>query len=320
MIDCSIVIVNYNTNQYILNLMSSLEMFTKDCSYEVIVVDNNSPRDNPKDLLNDYPNIRLVRNNENLGFGIANNIGISHAEGRYVLLINSDTYLIEPTIDKCIEFMDSQFAHDNNLVLMGCKLLNEDGSHQSSTFVHFNLLEWIVSSNPITSRIRNKIWGIKKPVMESQLVAGVSGAFMFFRGEPLKKIKHFDPDIFMYSEETELCRSRVSKIGNIYYWTGTKIVHYGKGSSKNIDLSFLEWVSYSLMWYKRGYLHYFLYLIWSALNMVLIMAIIPIVSQQSKKQLSIQVKAYFRSIKYLFFEIPKYSNKWGARPSPLKVI
>ena len=125
--DISIIIVSYNNFQLLENCIRSIEYFTKKNSYEVIVVDNNSNEGDVSKLLTSHQNTILIQNSSNLGFGAANNQGIQIAKGKYCLFLNNDTEFLEDSIYKVIEF----YEKNNKRVLLGCKLLNSDKTHQN---------------------------------------------------------------------------------------------------------------------------------------------------------------------------------------------
>ncbi len=316
--DLSIIIINYNTNQYTLQCIRSIYEQTKNIEFEIIVIDNNSQKESANQILKEYPSIKLIKNSENIGFGRANNQGIAMAKGRYILLLNSDTIILENALEKCIRFMDSDFARDNNIGLVGCRLLNEDLSQQNSVFAKGSLLSYFFHSNPFINKfIRpNKNLSLNK----SQFVSGVSGAFMLFRKEVFKVVKPFDPDIFMYSEETELCRNRVSKHFNIYYWREAKVIHLGGKSSKGNSSYYQNVLSFSLYWYKKGFLLYLFYITIFSFNWLSHLILYPLVSVFNKKSINLYKRfiiSYLKVCPYLFIEIPRYSKNWGSRPSPL---
>lgn len=314
----SIVLINYNTNELTSNAIDSIKAQTR-VDYEIIVIDNCSPKEDPGVLLIKHPDIQLIRSDENMGFGKANNLGISKAKGDYVLLLNTDTIIVEGALDKCVAFMESEVAISQDIGLMGCKLLNEDGSYQHSTFEAFNLWTWMISSNAILNRLTQRQSAI---VAREGRVAGVSGAFMLFRRSTLDvlKGKWFDPDIFMYSEETELCRSRVANICQIFYWPHAEVIHLVGGSTPSDVMSLQMSVSFALTWYKRGSLYYCIYLLWSLVNMLSDCLILPVVKRNNRKVVRQRLKNYFAGLGYLFWEIPKYPRKWGGRPTSLNVL
>lgn len=126
MVDLSIIIVNYNVKEFLLNLLDSIRKASKEISTEVIVVDNASD-DGSSEILNEkYPDINLIVNNENVGFGKANNQALEIAKGKYILLLNPDTIVREDTFIKMIEFFQSH----PEVGIAGCKVLNPDGTLQ----------------------------------------------------------------------------------------------------------------------------------------------------------------------------------------------
>ncbi|MDC5348150.1 glycosyltransferase, partial [Acinetobacter baumannii] len=103
--DVSIIIVNYNTYNLVLQCIESVIKNTKKISYEIIVVDNNSPNREIEKLNEIYPNVKLVLNTKNSGFGIANNIGNKYANGKFLFLLNSDTIVLDNSIYTLYKFM-----------------------------------------------------------------------------------------------------------------------------------------------------------------------------------------------------------------------
>src|SRR5258708_2970093 len=102
MFDLSIVIVNYNTAQLTKDCITSIKKFTKNIKYEIILIDNASSEGIQVEGL------KIIKNKENVGFGGANNQGIKLAKGRYILFLNSDTLLIENSLEKLVEWMDEK--------------------------------------------------------------------------------------------------------------------------------------------------------------------------------------------------------------------
>src|SRR3989338_8103823 len=126
--DLSVIIVNWNTKKLLEDCLRSIFKFTKDVSFEVIVVDNGSSDGSQAIVEKKFPQVKLIPNKDNLGFARANNQGIKIAKGKYVLLLNSDTYLIENSFKKLIKKAQSL----PNLGVLAPQLLNEDRSIQQS--------------------------------------------------------------------------------------------------------------------------------------------------------------------------------------------
>lgn len=316
-IELSIIIINYNTSELTINCIDSIIRETKDVTYEVIVVDNNSEED-PLEIKDRFPSIVLLRNKKNVGFGTANNIGMRTAHGRYILLLNSDTLIKDEAIDKCCRFFETQWCLENNINLLGCQLVDERGNLQHSYFNrHDNLIEFLFKSNPIGAGIIRR-FKMKKRLDAPTVVTGVSGAFMLFKKVALDQIKWFDPDIFLYSEETELCRERFSKKFNAAYYPDTYIVHFS-GKSAPSKLSYIQsLLSYSLIWYKRGWGMYIFYLVVLIINNAFSLLIFPVVSSESKVYLRRFISSTWKISRYLIIDIPKYKSGWGSRLEPLK--
>src|SRR3989339_833425 len=126
MIDLSIIIINYNVKEFLLNLLDSLRKAVKNVSTEIIIVDNASDDGSVEILREKFSNIKLIANKKNVGFGSANNQALQVAKGKYFLLINPDTIVREDTLVKMLEFSDKT----PQVGIAGCKVLNPDGSLQ----------------------------------------------------------------------------------------------------------------------------------------------------------------------------------------------
>src|SRR5450631_882710 len=131
--DLSIIIVNWNSADFLLDCVTSIRKHTQNITYETIVVDNASAKEDVDKLSQYLPDIHLIASPENLGFAGANNLGFKHATGEYVVFLNPDTKLVGPAINTMVERMKS--LPDAGIV--GCKLLNTDLSVQLSSIQKF---------------------------------------------------------------------------------------------------------------------------------------------------------------------------------------
>jgi len=240
----SIIIVSYNTENLLKDCLKSifkndkrLDFTGKDINpkdeekipAEIIVVDNGSTdgsRKYLKKLQNE--NCKIIFNRKNLGFGQANNQGMKMARGEYILLLNSDTIIPEAAISQTLIWLSSRPEYD----LVGCKLLNKDKSLQLSAgrfpflrkvfltlfFDHFNQDKAVMYS---PNKISEVDW--------------VMGAFMLLRKEVFRKTSGFDPEIFMYMEEVEWCYRQKKAGFRTGFYPNAKIIHIGRGSSKDND-------------------------------------------------------------------------------------
>lgn len=231
-IKCSIIFVNYNTEQLILDAISSILKFTT-ITYEIIVVDNNSQKGNIE-LLENNKDINLIKLSQNLGFGRANNKGIEVAKGDYILFINPDTILMNNAIDILCHYLDKT----SNVGACGGNLYDINYNPTISFHRLFpsitNELNNILLYIPERIKFgKNRIFNYTNKPLN---VAYITGADLLVRRSILNEIGPFDKRFFMYYEETELCY-RIHKNGyNIVSIPNAKIQHLEGKSSNNIKL------------------------------------------------------------------------------------
>lgn len=236
--DLSIIIVNYNVKEFLQNLLHSIEKASQHLTKEIIIVDNASDDGSVEFIQEKFPQVRLIINNKNLGFGKANNIGLKEAKGNFILLINPDTLVAEDTFDKMINF----FKNQPQVGLAGCKILNPDGTLQLACRRSF--------PGPWTSF--TKVTGLSALFPKSKIFAkynltyldenqtyevdAISGSFMMMRKEVYEMIGGFDEQFFMYGEDLDFCY-RVQKSGyKVFYVHSTQIIHYKGESTKRSSL------------------------------------------------------------------------------------
>lgn len=197
--DVSIIIVNYNTCKVTQDCIDSIFEYTKNINFEVILVDNNS-KDQSKSIFSKDQRITYLYQDNNWGFGKANNIGLEHSKGKYIFLLNSDTLLRSNAIKEFFDFMENS---SNKIACTGTILkdINENIIHSYGNFpsiwtglCHFTLLGSIVKYLP-TSIYPRKI---------NKIVDYITGADLFIRKNVALRYGLFDSDFFMYYEETEL--------------------------------------------------------------------------------------------------------------------
>jgi GT2 family glycosyltransferase len=227
----SIIIVNYNTRDLTLQCLNSIYEKTEDLFFEIIVVDNNSTDDSVESIEKKYPEVLLIKSPENLGFGRANNLGMEHAKGEYIFLLNSDTLLINNAIKLLYDYAE---GHDKR-AFYGCWLEDQFGNYiNSGNSIHtINSLLW----NLFKSYIPWRHEGDRKVFYSDKLcykIGYVSGADMFFHHTVYEETKGFDPHFFMYSEEVEWQR-RASKHGIYSYLLNTPRIYHLCGGSQKIE-------------------------------------------------------------------------------------
>ncbi|WP_268054898.1 glycosyltransferase family 2 protein [Chryseobacterium sp. SL1] len=233
---CSIIIINYNTKQLTTDCIHSVKKYTEGISHEIILVDNAST-DGSKEYFENFEGIKYIYSDTNLGFGRANNLGVQHAEGEFLLFLNSDTLLIEDSITKLHSFFVS---HEDqlNIGVLGCPLIDKDHNINGygNTFPTcikeknkvWKQIPFISSFIPLQEE---KVYDFSKTYFEIDYVIG---ADMFMRKSLFDKLHGFFHEFFMYYEETDL-QKRISNLGyKQYIYTKTNIIHLEEASSKTI--------------------------------------------------------------------------------------
>ena len=224
--DVSIIIVNYNTKALTQGCINSIFEKTEDVSIEVILVDNDST-DGSVELFSADSRIIFLPLNENVGFGKANNAGLKRASGKYIFFLNSDTYLLNNAINEFFVFAEKH--QKNNIGGIGCRLLKSDMSycHSYAEFPSFWVELWKPIVLPI-SRVFGKTYQyLDKPEHNEHVfqVGYVTGADLFVSREVIDRFGAFDPDFFMYYEESEM-QHRWTKSGyGSMIVSAPKIVH-----------------------------------------------------------------------------------------------
>ena len=231
--DISIIIVNYNTKELTADCISSVLKYAQKISYEIIVVDNNSSDGSQNFLSAKFPQITIIKNNTNVGFGKANNQALQIAQGEFLLLLNSDTCLTEEGINDIYQFA----KNTQDAAIVGGKIYFGDNSLQYSCRRYANLFsEILMHSACIVKNLdpfsyRNKMMDFDHKSIRK--VDWVSGAYMLIRRNVLQDTFIFDPKIFMYHEDKDFCRRIRQQGGNVYYFPGSLIYHYHGQSGKN---------------------------------------------------------------------------------------
>lgn len=230
--DISIVIVNWNTRDILRDCLRSVYEETQDVEYEIIVVDNDSSDGSSVMVKAEFPQVILIENSENCGFAVANNQGIAIAKGRYILLLNSDTIVLDGAITKTVEFADEHPSAG----VVSCQVLNEDKTVQPNCSMFPSITNWflmvsflykVLPGNKFFGRANYGGWEYDS----EREVEVVSGCFMLVRVEAVEKVGWMDERFFMYSEEVDWCW-RFKESGWKVLFTGcAQIVHYGNVSA-----------------------------------------------------------------------------------------
>ena len=240
--DLSVIIVSYNVRAFLEKCLVSVYKALGDIESEVLVVDNSSIDDTVAMVGNQFPDVRLIANDKNVGFSKANNIALREAKGRYVLLLNPDTVVSEDTFRKCIAFMDE----NEDAGVVGVKMYDGTGTYlpeskrglpspMASFFKLTGLNSWFPKSNFINHYY---LGGLDRD--EINEVDVLTGAFMFMSKRALDKVGLLDETFFMYGEDIDLSY-RFQKAGyKNYYLPTTSIIHYKGESTRRSSMVYVR--------------------------------------------------------------------------------
>jgi len=257
MIDLSIVIVNYNTVDFLKNCVESVIKNTKNISYEIIVVDNASHDGSAGMVKRDFPGVKLIANKQNVGFSRANNQGIKISkESRYILFLNSDTIVHKDVLEEMIKFMDLH----KDAGAATCKLVMPNGQIDDAThrgfptpwnaFCHFSGLSKLAPGSPLFTGY-NLGW---MDLNKTHEIDALAGAFMLVRRPAGEEAKWWDEDYFFYGEDLDFCFMLKQKGWKIYYVPHFFIKHFKgvsggiKSVSKNITTATKETKKRATKW------------------------------------------------------------------------
>jgi GT2 family glycosyltransferase len=232
--DLSIIIVSWNTKALLRKCLQSVYDETKKYTFEIVVVDNDSPDDSAGMVRDEFPGVRLIANKTNNGFAPANNQGLEIAEGRNILFLNPDTVVLKGAIDKMMDYLLAN--KDKGVGCVACKLLNDDMTLQKSVNNFFSF--WAsFFENRFFADILSKM-NTKKMFMsfwdhgDTREIDWAYGAVFLVSEECYKKVGMLDARFFIYAEEMDYFM-RIKKAGyKSVFLHDVEIIHFGKSSSR----------------------------------------------------------------------------------------
>jgi GT2 family glycosyltransferase len=237
--ELSIIIVNYNVRNFLEQCLLSVRKASENIDYEIFVVDNNSADGSCSMVKQSFPEVKLIRNNQNLGFAVANNQAIKMATGKFILLLNPDTIVEEDTFSKCIMFMNEH----RDAGSVGVKMIDGKGKYLRESKralptpkVAFFKIFGFTSIFPESQKF-NKYYMGYLDKDETNSVEILTGAFMFIRKEALDKAGLLDESFFMYGEDIDLSYRLITSGFKNYYYPDVTIIHYKGQSTKKGNIN-----------------------------------------------------------------------------------
>lgn len=257
-VDLSVIVVNYNTRHLLQQMLAALWKAADGLSLQVIIVDNAS-RDGSADYIREtWPQLQLIANASNVGFGRANNQALQHTRGRDVLLLNTDAFVAPDSLLVAL----AQLRQHPDCGIVGVRLTGADGAVQHSCRYFptpWNILltrTGLARFFPRTRLIDDPDWDDRKAAE----CDWVPGAFLLIRRTVIEQVGLFDPRYFLYYEEVDLCRAARGAGWKVRYCPDTDVVHVGGESAKSVgaltqsgrQLSALQLES-QLLYFRKHY-------------------------------------------------------------------
>ncbi len=248
--ELSIIIVSYNTKKLTQGCLESCLKSLKNApfSYEIVVVDNASTDGSPE-MLKMYEaklkeRFKPIPSDENIGFGKGNNLGAKHAQGKYILFLNSDIVVLNEAISKLFQFYRQ---NEGKIHFLGGKLLNKNMTDQNSAAWFFTL--------PVVFAIhflRGDHWNFTRfSPNKIKMVDWVSGACILTKKNYFDALEGFDRDLFMYMEEVDLLYRAKQKGYLTYFYPEARFIHLGSGSSAGRTFPIIQVYQGLLYFYKK---------------------------------------------------------------------
>jgi GT2 family glycosyltransferase len=249
MTDLCIIIVSWNTKEYLLHCLESIFQKRESVPWEVVVMDNGSRDGSGTAVKKIFPAVHLIENDRNLGFSKAANQGLKKSSGRYALLLNPDTRVKKGAIERLVSFMD---VHPEAGVA-GVQLLNSDGSRQNSVANFPSLATELVSKSLLRWMFPKRFPGKGRNYSEPIEVDSVIGAFMIVRREAIERVGLLDEDYFLFLEETDWCY-RMKKAGwKVYHLPQAEIYHFqGKSAETEKKKAKVEYYRSRYHFFKKN--------------------------------------------------------------------
>ncbi|MEW6377851.1 MAG: glycosyltransferase family 2 protein [Thermodesulfobacteriota bacterium] len=247
--DLSIIIVNWNIKDLLMQCLGSILQMTQGFKKEIFVVDNGSEDGSPSMVKERFPEVDLIENSRNLGFARASNQALRVSKGRYCLLLNPDTQVKEEAIEKLISFMDAY----PKVGVAGAQLLNSDGYKQNSIANFPSLTTELLNKNLLRWLFPDRFPGKERNYSEPIEVDSVIGACMMVRKEAMEQVGLLDEDYFLFLEETDWCY-RMKKAGwKVYHVPQAEVYHFqGKSAEKEKKRAKVEYYRSRYHFFKKN--------------------------------------------------------------------
>jgi GT2 family glycosyltransferase len=266
----SIIIVSYNTKDFLIQCLTSIFEQTASLDFEVIVVDNNSMDESIREVKAKFPQVRVVVNETNQGFAKASNQGLRLMKGKYALLLNPDTVVLNNALSKMVKFMEEH----KRTGILGCQILNGDGSLQRAAFPPPSLWTSITSKLNLgrflpggashyyryhlerlfPPHLTNCYYDHKYKISQKPFRVGwVSGASLLIRKNTIKDVGFLDENLFLFGEDADWCCRAREKNWGVMLMPQAQIIHFGGMSTSEFLFISIGSSYYSRLYFAKKY-------------------------------------------------------------------
>lgn len=234
--ELSVIIVSFNVRDYLYQAVASVTDATVSVESEIIVVDNCSSDGSPETIGLQFPNVRVIRNERNIGFGAACNVGINASTSRFILILNPDTYMEPDAITVALGFIKQH----PEAGAVGARMVDGNGTFLPESKRGFPSLRTSLFRFTGMHRVfpRSSFFNAYYLGHLPDNLTGradiLTGAFMMIRREALEKTGLFDTSFFMYGEDIDLSWRLVKAGFTNYFVAEARITHF-KGKSTEKD-------------------------------------------------------------------------------------
>lgn len=237
--ELSVIIVNWNSKDFLRRCLASLDAHVRDVSLEVIVVDSGSFDGCGEVLAREFPSVKFIQSEKNIGFARANNLGARSANGQFLWFLNPDTELTKNSIRIILDKLTAL----PQAGAVGCKLLNSDGSLQASCVQAFpTVFNQLINSEYLRRHFPQwRIWGntiLHANPPRTEKIEVLSGACIMVKREVFEAVGGFTEQYFMYGEDADFCFKIAHAGYGVYYTPGTSVIHHGGGCSRQAKSNF----------------------------------------------------------------------------------
>jgi GT2 family glycosyltransferase len=220
----AIIIVSYNSRKDLENALRSLTEPPAAIAHEIVIVDNASTDSTPVYVREQWPRVRLIASDSNLGFAQANNVGIRNTASDLVLLLNPDTIMTAAAVDRLVSIIDSR----PDVAIVGPRIV--DGRGRPELSFGAMISPWAELRQKLLVRGNDRGWPlitsrVERMTRRTHLVDWVSGACLLIRRRDLDEVGGFDTRFFMYAEDVDLCAAVRARGRSVLFSAEPQVVH-----------------------------------------------------------------------------------------------